>query len=173
MKDFSWSPFSSCSSTNIHTLNFPLNFSPTRADSSLHIFSLLLFFYKSVEWIRNKTPACIKKWLQGNIWSSQTAPCLANIQRILLLQKCEYVMYSPVTKQYNRGYTKGAERQCGAGSYHAQAKRNNTPLMFASWFVCSVMNKKDRIRCYFVQFTDRGQCSHRPIASSALFSFSF
>lgn len=66
--------------------------------------------------------ACIKKRLQGNIWSSQTAPCLANIQRILLPQKCEYVMYSQVTKQIQQGIHKAAERQWDAGSHHMQAK---------------------------------------------------
>lgn len=116
---------------------------------------------ESTEWIRNKTLACIKKRLQGNIWSSQTAPCLANIQRILLPQKCEYVMYSQVTQQIQQGIHKSSWEAVRHRQPPHAGKIYNTPLIFTSWFVCSVMKKRDCIRCYyFVQFIYRGPWSH-------------
>lgn len=103
-----------------HALTHALH---TLISHTVHI-PFLLLSCKSIEGIRKKKIflACIKKRLQGNIWSSQTAPCLANIQRILLPQKCEYVMYSQVTKQIQQGIHKAAERQWDAGSHHMQAK---------------------------------------------------
>lgn len=126
------------------------------------------FSKKRIEWIRNKSLACIKKRLQGNIWSSQAAPCLPNIQRILLPQKCEYVMYSQVTKQIQQGIHKSSWEAVRHRQLPHASKIYNTPLIFASWFVCSIINKRDSNRCYhLVQFIDRGQRSHSPHAPSA------
>ncbi len=167
---FSGPPFAPCSSTNMHTLMLCTHLSHTHT-FTVHI-PFLLLSRKSIEWIRNKSLACIKKRLQGNIWSSQAAPCLANIQRILLPQKCEYVMYSQVTKQIQQGIHKSSWEAARHRQLPHASKIYNTPLIFASWFVCSVINKRNSIRCYyFVQL--RGQWSHSPNALSVLFHLFF
>lgn len=111
-----------------------------------YIFSFCSFLEKAQCESEIKTLACIKKRLQGNIWSSQTAPCLANIQRILLPQKCEYVMYSQVTKQIQQGIHKSSWEAVRHRQLPHASKIYNTPLILASWVVRSVMNKKGCIR---------------------------
>lgn len=117
-----WYIYSTTITANSQDINYVLvRWKIFWASHMYSTYALFAPFLKNIDWIRNKPLACIKKRLQGNIWSSQTDPCLANIQRILLPQKCEYVMYSQVTKTNT---TEDAQRQLRsagcAGNYHMQ-----------------------------------------------------
>lgn len=69
----------------------------------------MLLSLKNTEWRRNKTKTLFtEKQLRVKFDQCQTAPCLADIQKILLLQKCEYVIYSQVAKQIQQGIHKGS-----------------------------------------------------------------